>query len=688
MTLAATRRMIGFSRLCATSAGVFALLTLVGYALAIPSLIALHTGLQAMSPLTAAGLLLLMISALAVSLRRADLAVAAALLAGTAGMAALSSHLLHGADMISPWLVTHLNGAPSVPVGRTSIATAAASILIAIALSLRRRLPFAADASAGMALLIAGIAILGYLYGVGDLYALPIFNSMALHTAIALSLLALSALTVEPRLGWARVIGSDDVGGAPTRRQLAFVLVPVLVGWLLTRGLDLRTFGPGIAMALLVIVTTVPWTLLVLRDGHVLQALDRARRDQARSRDEAARELNKQLVHQARELAQESAERAKAEEAVNRTQRLEMVGQLTGGIAHDFNNLLMAISGNVELLRAKLPPGDPRMQRYADNAAAATAKGAKITAQLLAFSRSQRLDIRPAELDPVLASAKELIGTSLGPNAAITLDLQAHGCWATIDAGQLELAIVNLAVNARDAMPGGGHITIESRNGTDLLDGDTKPTDCLTVRVIDDGTGMAPAVLSRATEPFFTTKPLGHGTGLGLAQVYGFVRQCRGELRIASVEGAGTAIEMLFRRAEPLAERVAPVDDARREISAVNAAVGQTIVVIDDDDSVRAVIVDALTNAGFDVLEAKDGESGLAMLNAHRPAAAVIDFLMPGMNGAEVARRAQAARPDLPIIFVSGYSDTVALDGIAGAVVLRKPFDMQRLSSALTSLLH
>ncbi len=686
MTQAAVLRMILLSRLCAGVAGFFAALTLVGYALKLPGLIALHTGLQAMSPITAAGILLLATAAIADSFRQSRLLIVAAALAAVLGAAALISHALTGADVISSWLGVVLIGPMPVPLGRTSIATAAALLLIAAALTLRRRASFAADITAGAALLIAGIALLGYLYDVGDLYALPMFNTMALHTAGALVLLSCAALTVEPRLGWASLIGSDDIGGDATRRQLAFVALPIIAGWLLLRATEARNMGPGVAMALLVICTIVPLALLVLRDGHVLNALDRARAEKARIYEDMAREMVERLGRQAKELAQEAAERAKAEEAMYRAQRMEAIGQLTGGIAHDFNNLLMAVHGNLELLKVKLPSGSDPLQRYIANAMTAADRGARITSQLLAFSRSQRLNIRATRIDPVLITARDLIGHLLGINVKLTLDLQADGVWATTDPDQLELAILNLAVNARDAMPDGGHITIESRTGFELLADDRRETECVIVRMTDDGVGMLPGIVEKATEPFFTTKAMGEGTGLGLAQVYGFSRQCGGDLRIVSKPGVGTTVEMLFRRAEAIDENLAARTYTHRNV--VPAAGGRQIVVIDDDDTVRAVLVDALATAGFEVLEASDGESGLALLRDNEPSAAVIDFLMPGMNGAEVARRAQANRPGLPIIFVSGYADTLALDGIADAIVLRKPFDLDGLNHALHSVLH
>jgi CheY-like chemotaxis protein len=286
----------------------------------------------------------------------------------------------------------------------------------------------------------------------------------------------------------------------------------------------------------------------------------------------------------------------------------------------------------------------------------------------------------------VMTGARELIGNALGPSIHVSTDLRSGDAWALGDPDQLELAILNLAVNARDAMPQGGTLRIETELLTTRLGTEAASTGCVAIRVIDDGCGMPPEVASRAIEPFFTTKERGKGTGLGLAQVYGFVRQCRGDLHIASQPGAGTTVEILLRRTAPAAAPEAAV--LPREPPAPGAMPERRpLLVIDDDEGVRAVIVDAMDAAGYDVVQAHDGPSGLRQLEHMTPVAAVIDFLMPGMNGAEVARRAQARQPGLPIVFVSGYSDTVALDGIAGAVVLRKPFDVEGLQRAVAAAL-
>ena len=679
--------MIFAARACAAAAALTAGVALAGYALDILTLATVSPGLRGMSPLTATGILALAFGAITATRgapRFSGVGIAVAMAVSVAVMAA---HGAFGHDALSPWLGAELFRLSPERVGQTSLATALAIAAVAFALAIRRKAPVIADLTAGLALILSSTALLGYLYGVGDLYRFALFNSMGLNTAVALALLALAALFVESDTGAAAILGSEDAAGAATRRQLCFTLLPVAAGFVLLKATHAERLGPAFAMALLVIITVAPLVILVLRDGRVLQTLDRERRAKLAIQERLTAEMGEKLEAQAAALAHEGEERTKAEAAMYRAQRMEAVGQLTGGIAHDFNNLLMAIRGNLELLGHRLPGGEDRLRRYLDNATAATDKGAKITAQLLAFSRSQRLDIRPVELDPVLMASRELIGNALGPDISLNLTLGTAGAWARTDPDQLELAILNLAVNARDAMPEGGVIRIESSACEPLLASEHDQTKYVAVWVIDTGMGMTEEVSAQAVEPFFTTKELGKGTGLGLAQVYGFVRQCGGDLRIISKLGRGTTVEMLL----PCAEPVAAVESKRPRANAadsIGTAKGRQVLVIDDDDGVRAVIVDALRSAGFVVIEASDGESGLALLDRTSPAAAVIDFLMPGMNGAEVARVAQQRRPGLPIVFVSGYSDTVALDGIAGAVVLRKPFDMAGLDRALASVLQ
>ena len=441
-------------------------------------------------------------------------------------------------------------------------------------------------------------------------------------------------------------------------------------------------------MALLVVLTIVPLAVLILRDGRLLSALEAERRTKAELQASVQVDLERRLAEQATQLAIEGGERLRAEAALNRAQRMEAVGQLTGGIAHDFNNLLMAVGGNLQLLTKRLAEDHPG-RRYALNAAEAVDRGAKLTGQLLAFSRTQRLEARPVELDPVLTSARELIGVALGPLIEVRLELGAPGAWASTDPDQLELAILNLALNARDVMPEGGVLTVTSGPCRDRLSPDGDEADYVSVRVCDTGPGMSPEVAEKAVEPFFTTKERGKGTGLGLAQVYGFVRQCGGDLRIGRAPGGGASIQLLFPCASPVTSSEARSSASHRAAaSSTPSASRRSLLVIDDDDSVRSVLVDALRAGGYQVVEASDGASGLEALPQLQPSAAIIDFIMPGMNGAEVARRARLVMPTLPIVFVSGYFDTVALDGISGAIVVRKPVDIDALQLTISAVLQ
>ncbi len=657
---------------------------LVGYALHVPALISVAPGLQGMSPLTAFGLLTLGIGMLADSFDRIAIARLLSWSVLILGAVLLSLHALWGADGLSPWLASQLFHLDAASAGRASVATATVLTLLGAA-ALNRGRPHLADGLAGAALVISGLAVIGYAYGVRDLYAVPVFRTMALHTALAFMALSVVSIMLRPDVGWAAVLTSRGEGGGATRRQLAFVLLAPIAGGILLSATDAHRLGAGAAMAFLVVLTIVPLTLLVLRDGRVLNALEAEQKARAALAEGQAQQLATRLSEQALVLALESGERMKAEAAMLRAQRMETVGQLTGGIAHDFNNLLMAISGNLQLLAKRLPDDHPA-RRYADNASLATDKGAKLTGQLLAFSRTQKLDIRPVHLDPVLSNARELLGNSLGPSVEIKMDLNAGGCFAATDPDQLELAILNLALNARDAMPNGGTLTLGSRPRRDRLKEGVAEQLYLAVTVTDTGEGMTPEVAAQAVEPFYTTKERGKGTGLGLAQVYGFVRQCGGDLRIKSAPGEGTTVELLLPCTAEAAAAAPEAGQARSQPGQHGS--GQTVLVIDDDDSVRAVLVDTLRAAGFTVVEAASGQEGLGHLDRITPTAAIIDFIMPGMNGAEVARRVQLRLPNLPIIFVSGYFDTIALDGISGATVLRKPFDLEGLNRAISTALH
>ncbi|MEA3052052.1 MAG: hypothetical protein QOG72_955 [Sphingomonadales bacterium] len=414
---------------------------------------------------------------------------------------------------------------------------------------------------------------------------------------------------------------------------------------------------------------------------------------EAKEAEAALREVNETLERRVGErtadltaaldrLQAEVGERLKAEEALRQAQKMEAVGQLTGGIAHDFNNLLTPIMGGLELIASRVD--EPRLKRIAETALESTRRGAKLTGQLLAFSRIQRISMGPVAVNEVIEAMRRLLRHTLGGSVKIDTRLDPAAGHGVCDANQLENAILNLAINARDAMPDGGTLTISTDRVRLGGQPDHPAGEFVRITVRDTGTGMAADVLARATEPFYSTKPLGKGTGLGLAQVYGIAQQAGGTLRIESEEGKGTAVHMLL----PLA--AAPGAEAGAAAAVAEApsvgAPGARVLVIDDDDDVRAFLAESLEGLGCTVVSAASGPEGLQALREWRPDLALIDYAMPGMNGAEAARAARDIHPEMPIVFVTGYAESEQLEAALGdgdVPVLRKPFTLADLAAAV-----
>ena len=380
-------------------------------------------------------------------------------------------------------------------------------------------------------------------------------------------------------------------------------------------------------------------------------------------------------------LQAEVGERLKAEDALRQAQKMEAVGQLTGGIAHDFNNLLTPIMGGLELIASRVE--EPRLKRIAETALESTRRGAKLTGQLLAFSRIQRISMAAVAVNEVIEAMQRLLRHTIGGAVKIETRLDPHVGHGVCDANQLENAILNLAINARDAMPRGGTLTI-STDRLSLSDEPDHPAgEFIRITVADTGEGMGPDVLARATEPFFSTKPLGKGTGLGLAQVYGIAQQAGGTLRIDSAMGEGTAVHILL----PVAAAPVPgeADVTRPADAAAGAAAGARVLVVDDDGDVRAFLAESLEGIGCTVVSAASGAEALEALRDWRPDLALIDYAMPGMHGAEAARAARTRHPGLPIVFVTGYAESEQLEAALGGdvPVLRKPFTLAELAAAV-----
>ena len=399
-----------------------------------------------------------------------------------------------------------------------------------------------------------------------------------------------------------------------------------------------------------------------------------------------------------RDLTEDKAreqELAKAQEALRQSQKMEAVGQLTGGIAHDFNNLLAGISGSLELLEKRLGEGRlAGIERYITAAQGASKRAAALTQRLLAFSRRQTLDPRPTDVNRLIAGMEDLVRRSVGPNVEVEV-VGASGLWPTmVDQSQLENALLNLCINSRDAMaPDGGRLTIETAN-TWLDDRaakaqDLPPGQYVSLCVTDTGTGMPPEIAAQAFDPFFTTKPLGQGTGLGLSMIHGFVRQSGGQVRIYTEPGQGTTMCLYLPR------YMGQVDGP--EVSEVDreapAGHGETVLVIDDEATVRMLVVEVLHEAGYHAIEAPDGPSGLAILQSDvRIDLLITDVGLPGgMNGRQVADAARVKRPELKILFITGYAENAAVgNGMLepGMEVLTKPFAMSALATKIREIVE
>jgi len=387
-----------------------------------------------------------------------------------------------------------------------------------------------------------------------------------------------------------------------------------------------------------------------------------------------------------RQLAAQIAERERVESVLSQAQRLEAVGQLTSGVAHDFNNLLMVVLGNIRQMQKTL--ADPVVQRRLEMMAQAAERGAQLTAQMLAFSRRQRLEPRAVDLNDTVRSMRDLLQATMGGSVRIETALQPDLWAAMIDPTQIELVILNLAINARDAMDVGGTLTVETANvalGEPVRPEEPAVGDYVMVAVTDTGSGMSPEVLAKVFEPFFTTKEVGKGSGLGLSQVFGLAKQSGGGVRIDSAPGRGTSVRVFLPRAAAQAEPAAKA----AALSSLPAHKDLRVLLVDDDSAVREVTAGILQDLGYRVVEAGSGGAALEVLERQSEIdLLLVDFAMPGMNGAEVAREVRARRPGLPILFVTGYADTEALDSTGDEGILRKPFLEQDLAAKLRSVLR
>ena len=392
--------------------------------------------------------------------------------------------------------------------------------------------------------------------------------------------------------------------------------------------------------------------------------------------------------------AHDITESRRLEDQLRQSQKMEAVGQLTGGIAHDFNNLLQGIVGSLDLLQKRLAQGRlDDIPRYAAGAMAAANRAASLTHRLLAFARRQPLDPKPVQANTLVASMEDLLRRTLGEHIALEL-VVAGGLWLTLcDPNQLESAVLNLAINARDAMPDGGRLTIETNNAhLDRAyaeqDRDVRPGQYVCLSVTDTGIGMSPDSARRAFDPFFTTKPAGQGTGLGLSMIYGFARQSDGAAKIYSEPGQGTTVKLYLPRHRGPAPAPDPTPD---DILAHPSRTGETVLVVEDEAVVRDLVVELLRELGYQPLQAADGPAGLALLQSPRRIDLLItDIGLPGLNGRDLANAARLSRPNLPILFMTGYAENAALaNGLLdpGMEMTTKPFAVDALATRIRNML-
>ncbi|WP_421525912.1 response regulator [Pseudomonas yamanorum] len=425
----------------------------------------------------------------------------------------------------------------------------------------------------------------------------------------------------------------------------------------------------------------------------------RGRRRQYEARDrlielsQSEQRLQRTLETLEQQVEERTAQLRNNEEALRQSQKMEAVGQLTGGIAHDFNNMLTGIIGSLELLRRRVARGRTEdLDSLIDLGVTSANRAAALTHRLLAFSRRQSLDSKPVQINQLVSSMGELLHRSL--NESITLDIRlTEQLWtAEVDPNQLESALLNLAINARDAMPNGGKLVVETTNRH--LDsvftaayGTLTPGDYVELSVSDTGCGMPESVISRAFDPFFTTKPIGQGTGLGLSMIYGFARQSHGHVSIHSVVGQGTTVSLFLPRYvgeviadEPLNPALLPFANA-----------GETVLIVEDDPAVRVLVSAVLSELGYAFVEAGDADSAMPIIeSSQRIDLLISDVGLPGMNGRQLAEIGRQVRPDLKVLFITGYAEHAAVRGgflDPGMQMITKPFTFDLLTATVREMI-
>jgi signal transduction histidine kinase/DNA-binding response OmpR family regulator len=482
--------------------------------------------------------------------------------------------------------------------------------------------------------------------------------------------------TIERRLRAGEVVLLDRTDGEERQHQggASLVIVPILrrERWRATLKAERPAAWSESEVSLVKEVAELSW-----------DSLDRA---------QATHDLKRLNASLSDQVAERTKELLLSEAQLRQSQKMEAVGQLAGGVAHDFNNLLTGIIGGINLIRRRIAKSDPGdVDRIMDAVEASANRAAALTQRMLAFSRLQPLQLNPVDVNELIAAIADMLRRSIGENVELSLDMQDNLCLANTDSNQLETAILNLVINARDAMPNGGCITLKTQERH--IDEDAKPPPDLplgtyvVLSVIDNGTGMSPDTVARIFEPFFTTKPIGQGTGLGLSMVYGFVKQSEGHVTVESELGRGTNVSLYLPRHHGIRGEISRAEHEQP----MGARAGEVILLAEDDPSVRLLLVDLLSELRYRVIVAPDGNQAVRHLNSDIHIDLLLtDIGLPGPNGREVAEQARLTRQGLPILFVTGYEGPRAKPGLFVGDrmdLISKPFDLDHLAARIRAML-
>jgi len=541
--------------------------------------------------------------------------------------------------------------------------------------------------------LLAFLGLIGYVYDVRSFYGLTSYIPMAVNTVLAFLVLCTGIMLLYPHQGLTRVFTSEDLGGSLARRLFPLsVGVLLLLGWLRLVGEGAALYDTHVGVSLHVFASCVLMGTVIWTSAHSLSRVDGERRRAADALRLANDGLERRVQERTAELVGANTALRKSEEQLRQSQKMEAIGRLAGGVAHDFNNMLTAILGHSQLMRMRMTPENPGY-RDTEEIELAARRAASLTRQLLAFSRQQVLEPRVLDLNTLISEVDRMLRRIIGADVEmLTAPAASLGC-VKADPGQMEQVLLNLVVNARDAMPKGGKIIVETAN-VDLDEtyarshSGARPGPYVLLAVSDTGGGIDPEVRARIFEPFFTTKEVGKGTGLGLSTVYGIVKQSGGLIDVYSEIGHGTTFKVYLPRLEG-----SVVEIAARPRSPVAAARGtETILLVEDEDLVRTVIREALELHGYHVVEASDGNQALHALERSSPTfdLVVTDVMMPQMSGPELAERAARINDRLKVLFISGYTDkAVVHHGVVGprTAYLQKPFSPDVLARKVREVL-